>query len=76
MTAEGPAAFDPSSAEILARLPEPHREVLRLRHVDGCTLEQIAGRLGLTPVAIAALLLEAARMVESRSDEMTLQDPP
>jgi DNA-directed RNA polymerase specialized sigma24 family protein len=51
----------------LARLPEPHRQVVRLRHEAGWTLESIARQLDQSPVAVAALLLEAAGMLQADS---------
>ncbi|MEQ8788639.1 MAG: sigma factor-like helix-turn-helix DNA-binding protein [Pirellulaceae bacterium] len=56
-------AFD----EVLAELPESHREAVRLRHKQGWKLDAIAGELGKSPVEVAGLLLEAAQIAEQRS---------
>jgi RNA polymerase sigma-70 factor (ECF subfamily) len=43
-------------AKALARLPEDQAEAVRMRHLDGWTLERIADRMGKTDTAIASLL--------------------
>jgi RNA polymerase sigma-70 factor (ECF subfamily) len=43
-------------AEAMANLPEEHREVLRLRYVEGRPTREIAERLGKTDAAIRVLL--------------------
>jgi RNA polymerase sigma-70 factor (ECF subfamily) len=46
-------------ADRLARLPEPHREVLRLRNLDGLPFEEVARRMGRTPGAVRVLWVRA-----------------
>ncbi len=46
-------------AERLARLPAPHREVLRLRNLDGLAFEEVARRMGRTPGAVRTLWVRA-----------------
>jgi RNA polymerase sigma-70 factor, ECF subfamily len=43
-------------AEALAKLPEPQREVLVLRHLQGRALADISEQLGKSPAAVAGLL--------------------
>jgi RNA polymerase sigma-70 factor (ECF subfamily) len=43
-------------ADALAALPEPMREVVVLKHLRGCTLREIAERIGRTVPAVASLL--------------------
>lgn len=50
----------------IARLPTRHREVLRLRHVDGLAIADVAARLGIT-VGAAKLRLHRARLVLRRA---------
>jgi RNA polymerase sigma-70 factor (ECF subfamily) len=40
----------------LAALPDDQREAVRLRHLEGCALAEIAQRLGRTPAATAGLI--------------------
>ncbi len=42
--------------DALARLPEPNRLALVLRHCEGLPLSEISIRLGRTPQAVAGLL--------------------
>jgi RNA polymerase sigma-70 factor (ECF subfamily) len=49
----------------VGRLPASHREVFRLRHVEGLSLAQAANRLGITEAA-AKLRLHRARAVLRR----------
>jgi RNA polymerase sigma-70 factor (ECF subfamily) len=53
-------------AEILATLPEDQREALRLRHMEGFSLAQIAERLGRTEPAIAGLLKRGLAKLRAR----------
>jgi RNA polymerase sigma-70 factor (ECF subfamily) len=50
----------------VGRLPASHREVFRLRHVEGLSLAQAAGQLGITEAA-AKLRLHRARAVLRRA---------
>lgn len=43
-------------ADALAALPEPMREVVVMKHLRGCTLRDIAERIGRTVPAVASLL--------------------
>lgn len=74
MTAGGPSNPEPFSSDI-DRLPEPHREALRLRHVDGWPLDRIAAQLGISNLAVARLLLEAAGIMQSQLDDTIKRDP-
>lgn len=40
----------------LTLLPSDQRDAVRLRHIDGHTLQEIAGRMERTPVAVASLV--------------------
>jgi RNA polymerase sigma-70 factor (ECF subfamily) len=46
-------------ADRLAQLPEPHREVLRLRNLEGLAFEEVARRMGRTPGAVRVLWVRA-----------------
>jgi len=46
-------------ADRLARLPAPHREVLRLRNLEGLAFEEVARRMGRTPGAVRVLWVRA-----------------
>jgi RNA polymerase sigma-70 factor (ECF subfamily) len=48
-------------AEALARLPEPQREAVVLRHLEGRSLVEIAERLGRTQAAVVGLLQRGLR---------------
>jgi RNA polymerase sigma-70 factor (ECF subfamily) len=50
----------------IARLPASHREVLRLRHVEGLPIAEVAARLGISEGA-AKLRLHRARLVLRRT---------
>jgi RNA polymerase sigma-70 factor (ECF subfamily) len=43
----------------LARLPAPHREVLRLRNLEGLAFEDVAREMGRTPGAVRVLWVRA-----------------
>jgi RNA polymerase sigma-70 factor (ECF subfamily) len=45
-----------SLAQALTALPDDQREAVRLRHLEGWTLDDIAQRLGRTPAATAGLI--------------------
>lgn len=46
-------------ADRLARLPAPHREVLRLRNLEGLPFNEVARRMGRTPGAVRVLWVRA-----------------
>src|SRR5262249_33512621 len=53
-------------AEALAQLPEPQREAVTLRHLEGWSLADIADHLGRTQAAVVGLLqrgLKALRQI-------------
>jgi RNA polymerase sigma-70 factor (ECF subfamily) len=53
-------------AEILATLPDDQREAVRLRHMEGLSLAEIAERLGRTEPAIAGLLKRGLAKLRER----------
>jgi RNA polymerase sigma-70 factor (ECF subfamily) len=63
-------------AQLLERLPEDHRDVLVLRHLEGLSHEEIARRMGRSPGAVrmlwvralARLQVEAGRTSGSRGN--------
>jgi RNA polymerase sigma-70 factor (ECF subfamily) len=48
-------------AEAIESLPEDQREAIRLRHLEGWTLEQLAVRFGRSESAVAGLLKRGLR---------------
>jgi RNA polymerase sigma-70 factor (ECF subfamily) len=56
-------------AGVLAQLPEPQREVLLLRFVDGFSLEEIAGALHVPPGTVKSRLHHA--LAALRRDPLT-----
>jgi len=59
---------DPSSdahvvrlSELLARLPENYRQVLKLRFLEGCSVRETAAILGLSPGNVKVLQYRAVR---------------
>jgi RNA polymerase sigma-70 factor (ECF subfamily) len=46
-------------ADRLARLPAPHREVPRLRNLEGLAFEEVARRIGRSPGAVRVLWVRA-----------------
>jgi RNA polymerase sigma-70 factor (ECF subfamily) len=66
MRAEGTASI----ARALETLPEHQREAVRLRHLEGCSLAEIARRLGRTEAATAGLLKRGlAKLREKLKDD-------
>jgi RNA polymerase sigma-70 factor (ECF subfamily) len=58
-------------AKALETLPEGQREAVRLRHIEGCSLAEIARRLDRTETATAGLLKRGlAKLREKLKDEM------
>jgi RNA polymerase sigma-70 factor (ECF subfamily) len=56
-------------ADAVAALPDAQREAVVLRHWEGMSLEQIAGRLGCTTAAVAGLLQRGLKNLRKRLDE-------
>jgi RNA polymerase sigma-70 factor, ECF subfamily len=56
-------------APVLASLPEPHREVLLMRYVDGLTLQEVADALGVPLGTVKSRLHNALRTL--REDDRT-----
>ena len=57
-------------AKALEPLPEGQREAVRMRHIEGCSLAEIASRLDRTEAATAGLLKRGlARLREKLKDE-------
>ena len=54
----------------LARLPEPQREALILRHCQGCSLVEIGEQLGRSRAAVASLLRRGLQQLR-----LSLQEP-
>ena len=52
-------------AAALAQLPEAQREALTLRYYQGNSLDDISGKLGRTPAAVAGLLKRGARQLRT-----------
>ena len=50
----------------MQRLPRDQHEAVRLRHLEGCSLAQIAERFGRTEVAVAGLLKRGLRGLRKR----------
>lgn len=57
-------------AQALQALPEDQREAVRLRHLEGWTLAQLAAHFGRSEVAVAGLLKRGLRALRSK-----LSDP-
>jgi RNA polymerase sigma-70 factor, ECF subfamily len=53
----------------LARLSEPHRAVLTLRYMDGCSVNECAELIGRTVHATEALLVRARRAFRDHYEE-------
>jgi DNA-directed RNA polymerase specialized sigma24 family protein len=66
---------DPTFIELVGCLPEPHRLAVRLRHETGWKLASIARHLKRSPVEVAGLLLEAARIIQTQLDDSRQQEP-
>jgi RNA polymerase sigma-70 factor (ECF subfamily) len=56
-------------AGAMARLPEPQRQALVLRHCQGCSLDEISRQLGRTPAAVAGLLKRGLRQLRVLLEE-------
>ena len=50
----------------LAKLPDDQREAVRLRHLEGCTLAELAERFGRSEDAVAALLKRGLENMRKR----------
>lgn len=66
-----PATQDTSSAggvvaDVLAALPAEERVILEWKYFDGCTVREIAERLGRTEKAVEALLYRARQAFRAR----------
>lgn len=55
----------------LCGLPGAQREALTLQHWQGLSLQEIAERMGRTPVAVAGLLKRALRSLRQKLDQST-----
>jgi RNA polymerase sigma-70 factor (ECF subfamily) len=53
-------------AEMIASLPEMQREAVRLRHLEGCSVDDIADRLGRSPTAAAGLIKRGLETLRKR----------
>src|SRR5262249_33848938 len=56
-------------AQALAGLPEPQREALVLRHLEGWSLADIAGRMGRSPAAVVGLLQRGLKKLRALLQE-------
>jgi RNA polymerase sigma factor (sigma-70 family) len=64
LTEPEPTAHDPQRAiaeEILATLPERYQRVLRLRFLDGCSLDEVAAAMGVSNGTARVLQFRALR---------------
>lgn len=52
--------------DLLLRLPRRQREVFHLADIEGCTADEIAERLGMSPVTARVHLLHARRALRSQ----------
>ena len=68
---------DPSAllAELLARLPEHYREVLKLRNIQGLSFEEVAARLDRSPGATRMLWLRAIEKLRAIYRKAEQHDP-
>jgi|ERR1043165_2188349 RNA polymerase sigma-70 factor (ECF subfamily) len=57
-------------ADALAKLPEPQREALLLKHCEGLTLEETGKRLGRSVAAVASLLRRGVKALRAACVEM------
>ncbi len=55
--------------EALGQLPPDQREAVRLRHVEGLPIDEIAARLGRSPEAAAGLLKRGLHALRARLRE-------
>jgi RNA polymerase sigma-70 factor (ECF subfamily) len=51
---------------MIASLPEMQREAVRLRHLEGCSVDDIADRLGRSPTAAAGLIKRGLETLRKR----------
>lgn len=58
-------------AEVLARLPEDHREVIVLRNLEGLSHEEVAQRMGRSVGAVRMLWVRALARVRKEVDRST-----
>ena len=56
-------------AQALAALPDDQREAVRLRHLEGWPLDDIARHLGRTPAATAGLIKRGMKALRRRLHE-------
>jgi RNA polymerase sigma-70 factor (ECF subfamily) len=56
-------------ADALAQLPEPQRLAVELRHLHGCSLQEIAEQMERTPAAVAGLLHRGLTALKTLLDE-------
>jgi len=61
-------------AEVLARLPDDHREVIILRHLEGLSHDEIAGRMGRSAGAVRMLWVRALTRLRAEM-EHAMREP-
>jgi RNA polymerase sigma-70 factor (ECF subfamily) len=54
-------------AEQLATLPEDHRQAVQLKHLHGCSVDEIARHLGRSTASVAGLLRRALETLRQRA---------
>lgn len=54
----------------MSRLSDVHRQVVQLRYVEGCSVDEVAGRLGRSPGAVVALTKRALKALRESMDRL------
>ena len=57
-------------AEVLARLPDDHREVLILRNLEGLSHEEVAQKMGRSPGAVRMLWVRALAAIRKEVNKI------